>query len=46
VTYDKSIAKHTVVIGGATSASNYISIPATKNGQSQSLGLTGKFVSQ
>jgi len=34
VTYDKTIAKHTVVIGGVTSASNYVTIPATKNGQS------------
>ena len=45
VTYDKTIAKHTVVIGGATPASNYVSIPASKNGQTPSLGLTGKFVS-
>ena len=46
VAYDKSIAKHTVQIGGATSASNYIQAPAPKaNGQAQSLGLTGKFVS-
>ena len=45
VTYDKSIAKHTIVVAGATSASNYISIPSTKSGTAQSLGLTGKFVS-
>ena len=45
VTYDKSIAKHTVVVGGATSASNYVAIPASKAGAGQSLGLTGKFVS-
>ena len=45
VNFDKSIGKSTFVIGGATSASNYIAIPAAKNGQTQSLGLTGKFVS-
>ena len=45
VIYDKTIAKHTIVIGGATSASNYIAIPANKNGAKQSLDLTGKFVS-
>ncbi len=32
ITYDKSIAKHTVVIAGATPASNYVSIPAAVNG--------------
>ena len=46
VTYDKTIAKHTVVIGGATPASNYVAIPASKGGQTPSLGLTGKFVSE
>ena len=45
VNYDKSIAKNTVVIGGVTSASNYVSIPSSKGGASQSLGLVGKFVS-
>ena len=45
VIYDKNIAKHTVVIGGATPASNYVTIPASKGGQTPSLGLTGKFVS-
>lgn len=46
MTYDKNIAKHTLVIGGATPASNYVSIPASKNGQTPSLGLTGKYVSK
>ena len=46
VTYDKTIAKYTIVIGGATSASNYVQIPANKNGAQQSLNLTGKFVSK
>lgn len=45
VNYDKSIAKNTVVIGGVTSASNYVSIPSSKGGASQSLNLVGKFVS-
>ena len=42
--YDKAIAKQTVVIGGATSASNYIQVPATKNLPKASLGLIGKYV--
>ena len=45
VFYDKSIAKNTIVIGGATSASNYVAIPAAKSGAASSLGLTGKYVS-
>jgi len=32
ITYDKVIAKHTVVIAGATAASNYVSIPPSLNG--------------
>ena len=43
--FDKAIAKPTVVIGGATSASNYIQVPATKNLPKASLGLIGKYVS-
>lgn len=44
--YDKSIAKQTVVIGGATPASNYIQVPASKNLPKASLGLIGKYVSR
>lgn len=43
--FDKAIAKQTVVIGGATSASNYIQVPATKNLPKGALGLIGKYVS-
>ena len=46
VIYDKTIAKNTIVIGGATSASNYVAIPSGKNGANQSLNLTGKYVSK
>ena len=46
VTYDKAAGKNTVVIGGATPASNYVAIPTAKNGQTPSLGLTGKFVGE
>ena len=43
--FDKAIAKQTVVIGGTTSASNYIQVPATKNLPKGALGLIGKYVS-
>jgi len=43
--YDKQLSKNVLKISGATSASNYIQVPATKNLPKQALGLTGKFVS-
>lgn len=43
--YDKSLAKNVLKIGGATSASNYVQVPASKNLPKQSLGLIGKYVS-
>jgi hypothetical protein len=43
--WDTLLGKNVITIGGITSNSNYIQVPATKNLPKGSLGLTGKYVS-
>lgn len=42
--YDKELAKNVIKVTGATSASNYFQLPASKHLPKKSLGLIGKYV--
>ena len=44
--YDKELAKNIFKIGGATTASNYIQLPASKHLPKKTLGLISKYVSK
>ena len=42
--FDKELAKNIISIRGASNASNYIQVPASKHLPKKALGLVGKYV--